>query len=154
MHQLAAFILLLGLSVHHIQAQDSAASKPSEVQDISQPGSLNSEPSEEPQNEPAGPIGSIGTIGSNSSSVSAAKCGTVENDFAPCVAKERADSLFKHCCQQYAPEGCQSLCHYDTDEQTARAALLQAVKSGKCELKHMSTVLYCASQNQVSLLDM
>uniref|UniRef100_A0A7E4UVM9 WH2 domain-containing protein n=1 Tax=Panagrellus redivivus TaxID=6233 RepID=A0A7E4UVM9_PANRE len=75
-------------------------------------------------------------------------CGTAESDYAPCVARERADSLFSHCCQQYAPEGCQSLCTYENDELTARNALLQAVKSGKCDLKHVSTVLYCASQNQ------
>uniref|UniRef100_A0A915EGC9 Domain of unknown function DB domain-containing protein n=1 Tax=Ditylenchus dipsaci TaxID=166011 RepID=A0A915EGC9_9BILA len=85
---------------------------------------------------------------SNDTSTASAKCGTAENDFAPCVTKERADSLFKHCCQQYAPDGCQSLCNYETDELTARNLLLQSVKSGKCDLKHMSTVLYCASQNQ------
>lgn len=48
------------------------------------------------------------------------KCGTQETDFAPCIARERADSLFKHCCRQYAPDGCQSLCQYETDELTAR----------------------------------
>lgn len=47
-------------------------------------------------------------------------CGSVENDFAPCVNRERADLLFKQCCQQYAPEGCQSLCQYETDELSAR----------------------------------
>lgn len=48
------------------------------------------------------------------------KCGTVESDYAPCVTRERGDSLFKHCCQQYAPAGCQELCQYETDELTAR----------------------------------
>ncbi|KAI1718794.1 DB module domain-containing protein [Ditylenchus destructor] len=83
-----------------------------------------------------------------SSDNSTAKCGNAESDYAPCVSRERGDALFKHCCQQYAPDGCQSLCQYETDELTARNLLLQAVKSGKCELKHMATVLYCASQNQ------
>lgn len=49
-----------------------------------------------------------------------AKCGTAETDFAPCVPKDRADSLFQHCCRQYAPEGCQPLCQYETDELAAR----------------------------------
>lgn len=91
---------------------------------------------------------------SSSSSAAAAastepQCGTPETDYAPCLARERADSLFRHCCQQYAPEGCQSLCTYESDELTARNNLLQSVKAGKCDLKHVSTILYCASQNQV-----
>ena len=77
------------------------------------------------------------------------QCGTPETDYAPCLGRERADSLFRHCCQQYAPEGCQSICTYESDEVTARNNLLQSVKSGKCDLKHVSTILYCASQNQV-----
>lgn len=54
----------------------------------------------------------------------APKCGTAENDYAPCVGKDRADKLFKDCCQQYAPEGCQSLCQYETDELKARNLVL------------------------------
>uniref|UniRef100_A0AC34FM73 WH2 domain-containing protein n=1 Tax=Panagrolaimus sp. ES5 TaxID=591445 RepID=A0AC34FM73_9BILA len=76
------------------------------------------------------------------------QCGTAETDYAPCLGRERADTLFRHCCQQYAPEGCQSLCTYESDELTARNNLLQSVKAGKCDLKHVSTILYCASQNQ------
>lgn len=38
-------------------------------------------------------------------SASSPKCGSAESDFTPCVSKERGDSLFQHCCQQYAPEG-------------------------------------------------
>uniref|UniRef100_A0A914H7C1 Domain of unknown function DB domain-containing protein n=1 Tax=Globodera rostochiensis TaxID=31243 RepID=A0A914H7C1_GLORO len=76
------------------------------------------------------------------------KCGTKETDFAPCLPREKADGLFKHCCQQYVPAGCHHLCQYETDELIARNLLLQAVKSKKCDLKHMGTILYCASQNQ------
>ncbi|KAL3085654.1 hypothetical protein niasHT_037395 [Heterodera trifolii] len=76
------------------------------------------------------------------------KCGTKETDFAPCLPREKADELFKHCCQQYVPAGCHHLCQYETDELISRNLLLQAVKSKKCDLKHMGTILYCASQNQ------
>ncbi|TKR58809.1 hypothetical protein L596_030208 [Steinernema carpocapsae] len=77
-----------------------------------------------------------------------AKCGTAESEFAPCVTKERADNLFKQCCKQYVPPGCQSLCQYETDEVTARNILMQAIKTEKCDLKHTSAILFCASQNQ------
>ncbi|KAI6205543.1 DB domain-containing protein [Aphelenchoides besseyi] len=63
------------------------------------------------------------------------RCGTAETDYAPCVEQEKADALFQHCCRQYAPEGCLPLCQYETDELKARNL-------------HISTVLYCASQNQ------
>lgn len=48
------------------------------------------------------------------------RCGTAETDFAPCVELEKANSLFQHCCRQYAPEGCLPLCQYETDELAAR----------------------------------
>lgn len=76
------------------------------------------------------------------------KCGTKETDYTPCMPRERADSIFSHCCSQYVPQGCHSLCQYESDELTARNLLLQAVKTKKCDLKHFGTILYCASQNQ------
>jgi hypothetical protein len=48
------------------------------------------------------------------------RCGTAETDFAPCVDLEKANSLFQHCCRQYAPEGCLPLCQYENDELAAR----------------------------------
>ncbi|KAI6244094.1 DB domain-containing protein [Aphelenchoides fujianensis] len=61
------------------------------------------------------------------------RCGTAETDYAPCVEKKRI-----------ASEGCQTLCQYETDELKARN-LLGAQRQ---DWKHVSTVLYCASQNQ------
>ena len=48
------------------------------------------------------------------------KCGTKETDYTPCMPRERADSIFSHCCSQYVPQGCHSLCQYGSDELTAR----------------------------------
>ncbi|MFH4983650.1 hypothetical protein AB6A40_010359 [Gnathostoma spinigerum] len=75
-------------------------------------------------------------------------CGTAESDYAPCVPKERADSIFKQCCEINTPDGCQDLCQYEANELAARNLLLRSIKSTKCDLKHMKAVLYCASQNQ------
>uniref|UniRef100_A0A7E4UUZ5 DB domain-containing protein n=1 Tax=Panagrellus redivivus TaxID=6233 RepID=A0A7E4UUZ5_PANRE len=75
-------------------------------------------------------------------------CGTAESDYAPCLSRERADSLFSQCCELHAPAGCRSLCTYESDEATARNALMEAVESGKCKLREVSSILYCASQNQ------
>ncbi|VDK50330.1 unnamed protein product [Anisakis simplex] len=75
-------------------------------------------------------------------------CGTIESDYAPCIPKDQANELFRQCCLQYVPDGCHDLCQYETDELTARNLLVQSIRSGKCDLKHMSAVLFCASQNQ------
>jgi hypothetical protein len=48
------------------------------------------------------------------------KCGTKETDYTPCLSRERADSIFSQCCNQYVPQGCYSLCQYESDELTAR----------------------------------
>lgn len=117
--------------------------------EASQP-TVNVTPTSNQQRQEPGPNGGD-AFAANSSALdtnSLPKCGTKETDFAPCIPKDRANNLFKHCCQQYAPEGCHSLCQYETDELTARNMLLQTVKTRKCDLKHMSTILYCASQNQ------
>uniref|UniRef100_A0A1I8BYB2 DB domain-containing protein n=1 Tax=Meloidogyne hapla TaxID=6305 RepID=A0A1I8BYB2_MELHA len=47
-------------------------------------------------------------------------CGTKETDYTPCMPRERADSIFSHCCSRYVPQGCHSLCQYESDELTAR----------------------------------
>ncbi|CAG9534047.1 unnamed protein product [Cercopithifilaria johnstoni] len=76
------------------------------------------------------------------------KCSQPETDYNPCVTRSRADMLFRQCCQLYLPEGCHDLCQYETDENSARNILLRTILSGKCNLTHISAVLYCASQNQ------
>uniref|UniRef100_A0A0K0DU11 DB domain-containing protein n=1 Tax=Strongyloides stercoralis TaxID=6248 RepID=A0A0K0DU11_STRER len=76
------------------------------------------------------------------------ECGTLESDYASCVEKDKADRLFQNCCKMYAPEGCLPLCEYVTDEVTSRSLIIEVLKSKKCSLKHLSTVLFCASQNQ------
>uniref|UniRef100_A0A0N5BK92 DB domain-containing protein n=1 Tax=Strongyloides papillosus TaxID=174720 RepID=A0A0N5BK92_STREA len=81
-------------------------------------------------------------------SLAKTECGTIESDYAPCIEKEKADRLFQNCCKMYAPEGCLPLCEYITDEFTSRSLIIEVLKSKKCSLKHISTVLFCASQNQ------
>ncbi|OZC08511.1 DB module [Onchocerca flexuosa] len=76
------------------------------------------------------------------------ECGTPETDYSPCVMKNRADALFRQCCQLYVPESCHDLCQYEIEEIPARNLLIKAIASRKCGLKHISAVLYCASQNQ------
>uniref|UniRef100_A0A0R3S4X4 DB domain-containing protein n=1 Tax=Elaeophora elaphi TaxID=1147741 RepID=A0A0R3S4X4_9BILA len=76
------------------------------------------------------------------------KCGQPETDYSPCVARIRADVLFRQCCQVYVPEGCHDLCQYETEEISSRNLLMRAITSRRCGLKHISAVLYCASQNQ------
>ncbi|GMR33600.1 hypothetical protein PMAYCL1PPCAC_03795, partial [Pristionchus mayeri] len=49
------------------------------------------------------------------------KCGTAETNYQPCTTKNIADKLFK---------------------------LIDLVKKEQCSLKHLSTILFCASQNR------
>lgn len=54
-------------------------------------------------------------------------CKFIPTQFISCIPKDRANNLFKHCCQQYAPEGCHSLCQYETDELTARNMVVKSL---------------------------
>ncbi|VDM11875.1 unnamed protein product [Wuchereria bancrofti] len=76
------------------------------------------------------------------------KCGHPETDYSPCVTRTRADVLFRQCCQLYVPEECHDLCQYESEEIPARNLLIKTIASRKCGLKHISAILYCASQNQ------
>ncbi|VDD94319.1 unnamed protein product [Enterobius vermicularis] len=77
-----------------------------------------------------------------------ANCGTAQTDYAPCISKIRANSMFKQCCQQFAPEGCHELCQYETEEVVARNLLMRVIRNSNCSLKNIAAVLFCASQNQ------
>uniref|UniRef100_A0A1I8EH13 DB domain-containing protein n=1 Tax=Wuchereria bancrofti TaxID=6293 RepID=A0A1I8EH13_WUCBA len=79
------------------------------------------------------------------------KCGHPETDYSPCVTRTRADVLFRQCCQLYVPEECHDLCQYESEEIPARNLLIKTIASRKCGLKHISAILYCASQNQVKM---
>jgi hypothetical protein len=88
-----------------------------------QPDSLQSDsPVQSPPKEGGVDAAQSAESGQQSSGAqtSSTKCGNVEMDYAPCLARERADQLFKHCCSQYVPAGCHSLCQYEADELTAR----------------------------------
>ncbi|KAI3413501.1 hypothetical protein GPALN_010991 [Globodera pallida] len=75
------------------------------------------------------------------------KCGTAEMSYQPCTSKSMANKLFLACCEQFVPPECHFLCQYETEQEAAKKLLLQASQSS-CGLKHLSAVLYCASQNR------
>lgn len=79
------------------------------------------------------------------------KCGTGENDYAPCVAKERADKLFKDCCIQYAPEGCQNLCQYETDELKGRNLVNKHIKEFLLIKYFLIDLTFCKYLNIINL---
>ncbi|PAV84517.1 hypothetical protein WR25_12248 isoform A [Diploscapter pachys] len=76
------------------------------------------------------------------------KCGTAESNYQPCTSRGIADKLFLACCQLYVPDDCHHLCTYETEQLKTRRMLLDMVKQKKCGMKHLSTILYCASQNR------
>ncbi|CAJ0945332.1 unnamed protein product, partial [Mesorhabditis belari] len=74
-------------------------------------------------------------------------CGNKENQFAPCLNKEKADALFKSCCEQRVPEVCRDACQFESDETEARSNLRKVLRAG-CKLTDLTKVLHCAAQNQ------
>jgi len=75
------------------------------------------------------------------------KCGTAEMNYHACTSKTVANKLFASCCELYVPGECQFMCQYETDQVKAKEMLTTMIKS-KCSLKHLSSILYCASQNR------
>ncbi|KAI6191566.1 DB domain-containing protein [Aphelenchoides bicaudatus] len=75
------------------------------------------------------------------------KCGTAELNYQPCTSKSVANKLFGSCCELYVPPECQFMCKYETDQSKAKDLLIQMAES-KCSFKHLSAILYCASQNR------
>ncbi|CAD5234725.1 unnamed protein product [Bursaphelenchus xylophilus] len=75
------------------------------------------------------------------------KCGTSEMNYQPCTSKAVANKLFSSCCELYVPSECQFMCKYETDQSKAKELLTQMANS-TCSFKHMSSILYCASQNR------
>jgi len=77
-------------------------------------------------------------------------CGTelAKPPFAPCISRRVADDVFLSCCQQFIPSNCHSLCTYEHREDVASKQLIAAVKDQKCDMKHLSAILYCAAQNR------
>ncbi|VDN02924.1 unnamed protein product [Thelazia callipaeda] len=75
-------------------------------------------------------------------------CGTAELGYKPCASRVVADKLFKSCCNIYLPKECHSLCTYETNQSTTRKMLISMLSEKKCDLKFLSRILYCASQNR------
>ncbi|CAD6189091.1 unnamed protein product [Caenorhabditis auriculariae] len=76
------------------------------------------------------------------------KCGTAEVNYQPCTSKSIANKLFLSCCQLYVPDSCHHMCVYETDQMVTRNMLINLTKDGQCSIKHLSSILYCASQNR------
>uniref|UniRef100_A0A914WBW1 Domain of unknown function DB domain-containing protein n=1 Tax=Plectus sambesii TaxID=2011161 RepID=A0A914WBW1_9BILA len=77
-------------------------------------------------------------------------CGTelAKPPFAPCISRRVADDVFLSCCKQFVPSNCHGLCTYEHREEVASKQLIAAVKDSKCDMKHLSAILYCAAQNR------
>ncbi|CAB3410348.1 unnamed protein product [Caenorhabditis bovis] len=76
------------------------------------------------------------------------KCGTAEVNYQPCTSKGIANKLFLACCHLYVPEECHHMCVYETDQTVTRNMLVNLRKDSQCRIKHLSSILYCASQNR------
>ncbi|CAO4382819.1 unnamed protein product [Caenorhabditis nigoni] len=76
------------------------------------------------------------------------KCGAAEVNYQPCTSKGIANKLFLACCQLYVPEECHHMCVYETDQSVTRNMLTNMRKDTQCRIKHLSSILYCASQNR------
>ncbi|KAI6206103.1 DB module [Aphelenchoides besseyi] len=72
------------------------------------------------------------------------KCGT-SPDFRPCVPIQKANDQLLQCCRaKLMPEGCLSLCRYDTTQ----AEVKKAFDAGRCGILNVAPFLDCASQAQ------
>ncbi|KAK5964332.1 DB module [Trichostrongylus colubriformis] len=79
-----------------------------------------------------------------------AECGTESSrpPYSPCLARKTVDDVYKSCCQQHVPANCHSLCTYEHREHVAAETLIAAVQQDGCDLKYLSSILYCANQNR------
>ncbi|CAJ0574050.1 unnamed protein product, partial [Mesorhabditis spiculigera] len=77
-------------------------------------------------------------------------CGTERSKppYSPCLSRKAVDDLFMSCCRQHVPSNCHSLCSYEHREHNAAQNLIQAVQQDECDLKYLSSILYCAGQNR------
>ncbi|KAE9551219.1 hypothetical protein FO519_005568 [Halicephalobus sp. NKZ332] len=78
------------------------------------------------------------------------ECGTSKSKppFSPCLSRKVVDDLFLSCCRQHVPSNCHALCSYEHREHVAAETLIAAVQSDGCDLRHLSSILYCANQNR------
>uniref|UniRef100_A0A914Y8W7 Domain of unknown function DB domain-containing protein n=1 Tax=Panagrolaimus superbus TaxID=310955 RepID=A0A914Y8W7_9BILA len=78
------------------------------------------------------------------------ECGTAKSKppFSPCIGRKAVDDLFLSCCRQHVSPSCHSLCTYEHREHVAAETLIAAVQSDGCDLRQLSSVLYCANQNR------
>uniref|UniRef100_A0AC35GLJ6 Uncharacterized protein n=1 Tax=Panagrolaimus sp. PS1159 TaxID=55785 RepID=A0AC35GLJ6_9BILA len=76
------------------------------------------------------------------------KCGTAETGYQPCTTKSVANKLFLSCCELYVPPECHFMCEYEYDQEKTKNMLSRMILENKCSFKHISSILYCASQNR------
>ncbi|KAK6059252.1 DB module [Cooperia oncophora] len=69
------------------------------------------------------------------------ECGTESSrpPYSPCLARKTVDDV---------PANCHSLCTYEHREHVAAETLIAAVQQDGCDLKYLSSILYCANQNR------
>ncbi|KRZ67683.1 hypothetical protein T10_2564, partial [Trichinella papuae] len=79
---------------------------------------------------------------SNSES-SGAGCGSAP-DYSPCLPLDKANTLFRECCEQLNLGTCIRLCHYDVTLNKAK----HLFDNGICTVEMIPKYLYCASQGK------
>ncbi|KRZ21761.1 hypothetical protein T4B_5896, partial [Trichinella pseudospiralis] len=79
---------------------------------------------------------------SNSES-SSAGCGSAP-DYSPCLPLDKANTLFRECCEQLNLGTCIRLCHYDVTLNKAK----HLFDNGICTVEMIPKYLYCASQGK------
>ncbi|KRX54064.1 hypothetical protein T09_14491, partial [Trichinella sp. T9] len=72
-----------------------------------------------------------------------AGCGSAP-DYSPCLPLDKANTLFRECCEQLNLGTCIRLCHYDVTLNKAK----HLFDNGICTVEMIPKYLYCASQGK------
>ncbi|KAL1231790.1 Transcription factor [Trichinella pseudospiralis] len=83
------------------------------------------------------------TLPISNSESSSAGCGSAP-DYSPCLPLDKANTLFRECCEQLNLGTCIRLCHYDVTLNKAK----HLFDNGICTVEMIPKYLYCASQGK------
>ncbi|VDO67385.1 unnamed protein product, partial [Onchocerca flexuosa] len=74
--------------------------------------------------------------------------------YLSCLSGKLVDELFLIYCQQHKPSNCHNLCTYEHRKQIVAETLIQVTQQDACDLKYLSSILYCGNRNYWQLLEM
>ncbi|KAL1246019.1 Transcription factor [Trichinella spiralis] len=83
------------------------------------------------------------TLPISNSESGGAGCGSAP-DYSPCLPLDKANTLFRECCEQLNLGTCIRLCHYDVTLNKAK----HLFDNGICTVEMIPKYLYCASQGK------